>query len=127
MMGVDHQPSGLFHSLRRLADTGLGAIQNRVELFAVEFREEESHALGILAWGLAALFCGMLSVVVLTGTVVLLFEPEVRVYVAGGFCLLYFVGALAALFGLKARLKNRPAPFAETINQMNKDREWLTK
>ena len=127
MIGADNQSTGLFHSLRRLADTGLAALQNRVELFAVEFREEESHAMEVLVWGAAALFFGMLTVLMLTGTVILLFEPEARPYVAGGFCLLYFLGAVTAMVGLKRRRRNRPPAFSETITQINKDREWLIK
>jgi uncharacterized membrane protein YqjE len=127
MMGFDHHSPRLFHSLRRLADTGWAAIQNRVELFAVEFREEESYAAEILCWGVAAVLFIVLTMVVLTATIVLLFDPESRVYVAGGFCFLYFLGALTAILGLKSRLKNRPEPFSETIDQMKKDRQWLIK
>jgi uncharacterized membrane protein YqjE len=126
-MGFNNHSPRLLHSLRRLADTGLAAVQNRVELFAVEFREEESKAAGILIWGLTAVLFGVLTVVLLTGTIILLFEPESRVYVAGGFCLLYFLGAIAAMVGLRSKLKNRSEPFSETINQMKKDREWLIK
>jgi len=125
MFGFDQHSPRLFHSLRRLADTGLAALQNRVELFALEFREEQSHAAGVLIWGLAAVLFGVVTVVVLTGTIILLFSPESRVYVAAGFCLLYFLGAVTAILGLKSRLKNRPEPFSETINQMKKDRQWL--
>ena len=127
MIGSDHQSPRLFHSLRRLADTGLASLQNRVELFAIEFREEESHAIEVLVWGVVALLFGVLAMVLLTGTIILLFDPEVRVYAAGAFCFLYFLAAVAAVLGFKSRLRNRPAPFSETVNQMQKDREWLTK
>src|SRR5262245_23632147 len=112
MLGFDHHSPGLFHSLRRLADTGFAAFQNRVELFAVEFREEGSHATQLLFWGLAAVLFAGLTVVVLTATVILLFEPEARVYVAGGFCLLYFLCTVAAILGVKSKAKNRPEPFS---------------
>lgn len=127
MMGFDHYSPRLFHSLRRLADTGLAAIQNRVELFALEFREEESRAKEVLIWGLAAVLFGVVTVVVLTGTIILLFSPESRPYVAGGFCLLYFLCSITAILGFKSRLKNRPEPFSETLNQMKRDRECLIR
>ena len=118
--------SGLFHSLRKLLDTGLAALHNRAELFAVELQEEKTHVIEILLWVSALLFLAMMAVIVLTATVILLFSEELRVYVAGGFCLLYLAGATWTFFGLKARLK-RPIPFSATIDEVKKDREWLLK
>src|SRR6185503_4829878 len=105
MIDSDSHTPGLFHSLRKLLDTGLAAIHNRAELFAVELQEEKTHVIEILLWVSALLFLTMMTVIVLTATVILLFPEEVRVYVAGGFCLLYLGGAVWTFLGLKARLK----------------------
>jgi uncharacterized membrane protein YqjE len=124
-MHSETQSPGLFLSLRRFLDTGMGALHNRVELFAVEMREEKQNLLELIVWVSLALFLGMMATIVITATVILMFAPEKRLMVAGGFCLLYFIGALAAFTRAKARLKGNGLPFSETINEMKKDQECL--
>jgi len=118
---------GFFASVRKLLDTGLATLQNRVELLAVEFQEEKDHAVELLMWVVALLFFGILTVVVLTATIILIFPQELRVYAAGGLTLLYLLGAIWAFLGLRTRLKNRPIPFSASIEEIKKDREWLLK
>jgi uncharacterized membrane protein YqjE len=65
----------------------------------------------------------MLGVLLLTVTIILLFPPEYRLYVAGGFTLFYLIGAWVALAGVKSVLKHEP--FSETIDQARKDGAWL--
>jgi len=125
MKGVEQHTPGLIDSGRRLLDHALGAFHNRVELFAVQFKEEKTNAVDLLLCLFAALFFAMMTVVVLTATVVLLFPQDKRVYAAGAFCLLYLIGTLWSLLRLKARLKQTGVPFAETINELKKDREWI--
>jgi uncharacterized membrane protein YqjE len=123
--GVDPTTPGLFDSGRRLLDHALGAFHNRVELFAVEFKEEKTNVVELLLCVAAALFFAMMTVIVLTATVILLFPPENRIYAAGGFCLIYLIGAIWSILRLKSRLKQNGTPFAESINELKKDREWI--
>ncbi len=122
---IAHSTPGLFASAHRLVETGLSALQNRVELFAVEVREERARFLEALMWASIALFLGMMAVIVLTATIVLLCLAEARPWVAGGFTALYVLGALWATITLRTRLKSRGLPFAETISQLNKDRQCV--
>jgi uncharacterized membrane protein YqjE len=124
-MHAETQSPGLFFSLRKFLDTGMGAIHNRVELFAVEMREEKQNLLELIVLVSLALFMGMMAMIVITATVILMFEPEKRLWVAGAFCVLYLVGAFVAFTRAKARLKGSGLPFAETVNEMRKDRECL--
>ncbi|SRR6266404_2522860 len=124
MIGLDHSP-GLFDSVRRLLDHALGAFQNRVELLAVEFKEERVNLVELFIYVAASLFFAMMTVIVFTATVILLFSPEWRVYAAGGFCLIYLSGAVWSFLALKTRLKESGVPFSESINELKKDREWL--
>src|SRR5436190_6725040 len=125
MIGTEHHSPGLVDSVRRLLDYGLGAFYNRVELLAVEFREEKVNVIELFIYVAAALFFAMMTVIVLTATVILLFTPEWRVYAAGGFCLIYLIGAVWSFLALKSRLKQTTLPFSESINELRKDREWL--
>src|SRR3954468_13726204 len=85
---------GLFDSGRRLLDHALGAFSNRVELLAIEFKEEKTNVVELFICIAAALFFAMMTVIVLTATVILLFREEWRVYAAGGFCFIYLMGAI---------------------------------
>jgi len=120
----DNSP-GLFTAARRLLDTGLAAVQNRVELVAVELREEKCRFFELLLLASSALFLGMMAVIVLTAAVVLICPEEVRGYVAIFFGLAYALSAAVAFSGVRSRLKNYPMPLAETSDQIKKDREWL--
>src|SRR4051812_6927516 len=101
---LDSEPasSGLFSSLRKLLDTGLAALQNRAELLSVEFKEEKDQAMELGLWLCLVLFFAIMTVLVLTATIVLLFPEERRVYVAGALTLLYLIGAIWSLLGLRA-------------------------
>ena len=125
----DSEPAspGLLSSLRRLLDTGLAALQNRAELLAVEFKEEKDHAIELVLWVMAVLVFAIMTLVVLTATLILIFAQELRVYVAGVLTLLYLAGAIWAFLGLRTRLKNRSLPFSATVEEIKKDREWLLK
>ena len=125
MIGVEPHSPGMFDSMRRLLDHALGAFQNRVELLAVEFREEKVNVVELFIYVAAALFFAMMTVIVLTATVILLFSAEHRIYAAGGFSVVYLIGAIWSFMALKSRLKQTGVPFSESINELKKDREWL--
>src|SRR2546428_13956933 len=82
MNGVEHHSPGLFDSARRLLDHAFGAFSNRVELLAVEFKEEKTNVVELFICVAATLFFAMMTVIVLTATVILLFREEWRIYAA---------------------------------------------
>ncbi|HUR45528.1 MAG TPA: phage holin family protein [Candidatus Saccharimonadales bacterium] len=117
--------TGMFQTLRKILDTGVGALHNRVELFAVEMKEEQHNLLSLIIWISICLFLAMMAIIVITGTVILMFEGERRLYAAAGFCALYLIGAIVAFFKFKSRFSQSSLPFSDTIDEMRKDREWL--
>src|SRR5437867_433534 len=123
MAANNQHTSGLGTLARRLGRTALGALQNRGELLAVEWRQEQARLTKLLALCLGLMFLGMLGVLLLTGIIIFLFPEGLRLYVAAGFAVLYLAGAGVALFGLKSLLKQEP--FSETLAQLEKDRELL--
>ena len=74
MANTDHD-SGWTAATRRLTSNAVGAVQNRMELFALELREEKNQAVGVLIWVSAAVLCGLMGLVAITATVIL-FVPE---------------------------------------------------
>jgi len=125
MSEPDQNPAGLFKSVRQLLDTGLAAVQNRLELFVVELKEEKCHVIEILIWASAAIVLGLMAITTATFTIVFLVAESARVFVLAGFCLFYILSAVGAFLGLKKRLKDQPQPFAESVSQIKKDRECL--
>ena len=125
MTGTDPNPPTLLNLTRKAVLTGLAALQNRGELLLVELQEEKYQLIELFIWVAAVCFLGMMFIIVLTGTVILLFPEGQRVYAAGGFCLLYLLGAVLALLNLKALVKQVSLPFSDSIAEVKKDREWL--
>jgi len=121
----ESNPPNLIGLLRKAALTGVAALHNRGELFFVELQEEKNRAVESLIWAVAACFLGIIFLLVLTATIIWLFPPDLRVYVAGGFSLLYLLGTVLALLNLKALIKNSSPPFSDSIAEFRKDREWL--
>ncbi len=124
MAEAESRGDGLYQSLRRLGDTVLAILQNRLELVGVELREEQYRVIEALVLAGMLVFLSVLTVVFLTLTVVALFW-EYRVYILAGFGLLYASGTILMLLALKKRLHTWPIPFGATIEEIKKDRECL--
>lgn len=122
---VSHTTPGLFSSFQSVLKTGVEAAHTRLELLAVEVREERGRLMEALFLASAALFLAIMAVIVLTATIVLLSPPEARPWVAGGITLVYLGGAAWAAIALKAKLSKHGMPLAETIAQLKKDAQCL--
>lgn len=126
-MANSENESGWTAATRRIASNAVGAVQNRIELFALELREEKNQAVYILIWVLVAALCGLMALVAITAAVIL-FVPEARRgYAAGGFAILYLALAAFALFKARGRMKEETPPFSATIEELRKDHEWLQR
>ena len=98
-------------------------MRNRLELLAVEWQEERVRLTHILGWSIALILACVLTVLFLTATVIFLCPAELRIYMTASFTVLYGVVAFLAWLGLRSVLKRQP--FTESIDQVQKDREWL--
>ena len=75
-----------------------------------------------------ALLCfALMTLLILSVTIILIFPADLCAYAAGGLALIYLSGAIWSFVQLRTRLKNRPIPFSATIEEIKKDREWLLK
>jgi uncharacterized membrane protein YqjE len=120
MADANQQPPGFITLVNRLLRTGVGAVQNRLELFAVEWQQERARLADLMLVGAAMLFLGILAVLLFTLTIILLFPPDLRIYATAGFAVLYSIATLIAFFSLRTQLRREP--FADTIDQAKKDR-----
>ena len=122
-MTNNHHPPRLSGLLRSLGATFLGTVQNRGELLAVEWQEERERLAQVLVVVAAVVFLGMMAVLLLTATIIFLFPEDKRVYVTAGFTVLYLLCTVVAWFRLRSLLRREP--FAESLDQLQKDRLWL--
>jgi len=119
----EYQLPTLGRLARRTVSTIIGALQNRAELFVVEFEEENDRVLKMVLFGVGALFLLGMGILLLTGTIIFLVPEQYRVYAAGGFTLLYLGGGAAAALTVKSLIKK--TPFTESLKQLKKDAEIL--
>jgi len=110
-----NRDSGLYHSLKNLAQEILSAVQNRFELFVVELHEEKARVLELFLWTAITLFLGITALMVLTAAMLLLFTQEIRLYMAASLSVGYFLLSGYSVIQLKKRLKQ--------ITQFH--RQWL--
>ncbi len=119
-----HKPGGLFASVRRILEGGLAILQNRVELFAVELRQEKCRLVEAIIWAAAVVALGIMTLTLLAFSVIILFWEEARVAAVLGLSGLYLLGTLLAWRRLRAKLAD-PSAFSGTVSEMRKDRECL--
>ena len=122
-MIAEEQIPTLGRLARRTIATCIGMLQNRAELLAVEFEEENDRMFKLVLSGVIGLFCAMMAVILITAIIIFLFPEGYRIYAALGFAVLYLAGTAAAAFTVKGLLKR--TPFAESLNQLKKDAELL--
>jgi len=119
------RPTGLVHAFRAFSVKLVGAVQERVELFALELHEEKVRLIQTFIWVSAAVFSGMMAVTFASLTLVYLFWEDARLLVFGGLTLFY-LGALVALgCSLRRFLARQPSPFAATLQAFSDDRACI--
>jgi len=124
-MAESNQSGGLFGSVRRLADTCLSSVHNRVELFGLELQEEKLRLMRLLLWTGAALFASFLAITVITIAVVMCFPQEKWTAVVSTFGVFYAIMAVVLGLKLRSEIKNAPPPLADTTAELKKDLDAL--
>ncbi len=121
------EDTGLLGSLRRALSTVVEIVKTRIELVATEIEEQKVYTTQLIVLSFLALFFFCLAVIFATLTVVIIYWDRNPVAVVGGFAVMYLV--LAILLGLiwRAREKARPRFLAATLNELERDREELTR
>lgn len=114
---------GLFAALRGAATTLVATARTRIELVGNDLELERVRLVRTLIFGISALFCFGLGIIVLIGLVLVL-HWESRVLVLAGFGGgLIAVGAL--LFLSMQRVNRRRQAFAATIAELEEDLRQL--
>ena len=92
----------------------------RVELFLVELKEERVRAVVALLLIVAGGICALMTLVLLTVMIVILFWDQYRLPVLAVLTAAYATGAVSAFVSLRRRLR-RWEGFAASLEQIKKD------
>jgi uncharacterized membrane protein YqjE len=123
MFGLATTGFGFLASIRRMFDNAIGAFHSRVELIVVELQEERDRVVNILVWSGVLLFLLFMAIVAFSFVLIVALW-QYAVWVGVGLGAVYLVGAAVAAGVVRKRLKT--PLFSETVNQLRKDREWLS-
>jgi len=118
-------PAGYLSSLRSLGDHLLAALQDRVQLFAVEMQEEKFRLIQTFVWISAALFTGMMAVTFASLTLVYLFWESARLAVLGGLAFFYAGAMVVIVLAYRRYRARQPNPFAATLHEIGQDRACI--
>ena len=119
-----HSSPGLFGSVKRLLNAALAGVENRIELFLVELREERFRVFDVLLLGCAAAVLGFMALLTVTITLVVIFWDSARVPVLVVLSASYSLATIGALWRLKVRLRSWSS-FSATLDELKKDRACL--
>lgn len=117
---------GLLGSLKKLASTLVALAQTRLQLLANELHAERLRLMRLWLLAAAAVFFLTLGIIMLTLLVVVLFWDSHRLLAMGGFAGIYLL--IGILFGARVlrRATERSHMFEASLQELAKDREWLS-
>jgi uncharacterized membrane protein YqjE len=121
-----HAGGGILATLARMFKTLRDVVENRVELFLLEWQEERLRLLHALLLAAMGMLCALMTLLMVTLTLVVVFWDTHRVLVLTLVTAAYAATAVAAFAALRSRLRKWQA-FSATLDQIKKDRECVEK
>ena len=115
--------SGLIDAFRKLGESLIGTIHDRLELLSVEFQEEKIRLIRLFVAISVALFSGMMAVTFASITLVYLFWESARLFVLIALTLLYGGGAAWIVLSVRRAFLTQSKPFEGTLQELKEDRE----
>ncbi len=110
------------------SQTLVAILATRLELFAIELNEEKGDLIRLLVWVAAAMFFGVLAIIVLTFLLILLFWPTEWRYWAFAVILIIYGGiSLYCVRRVVARLTHGPVPFQASLDELRKDLQLIQR
>jgi uncharacterized membrane protein YqjE len=116
---------GLLHSIRRLAQSLLGAAQTRLEILATEIEEERVRLEQLLLVAVGAAFCFGMGIVLCVALIVLYNWDTHRLAAVSILAVAFLAAGVACGWILREKVRMRPKPFTITRGELAKDRDVL--
>lgn len=127
MASSEPKAGGIIDSVKRVGESALALLHNRLQLFSVELQEEKHRALQAVLWLCAGVILVFLGLAMGVGTLAMLVYGQWGVPgLAGLTILLLAVGAIV-LAVMWNRVKTCGTPFSGTLQELKKDSEWLQR
>jgi uncharacterized membrane protein YqjE len=126
---MDESPQtegGVLAAVARLFQTLRDSAANRIELFLVELQEERIRLIDALLLVAVAIVCAVMTLVMITFLVVVIFWDTHRLLVLALVTAAYAVAAVVAVVKLRSRLQRWQA-FSATLEEFKKDRACFKK
>ena len=122
MAGEESSPGGLFQALRRVIDSAVPAVRQRLDLFAAEIKQEKRNLARVVAQAVASALLAVFALLGLTVAIILSLPRDQQVtalWIATG---VYLLAALILGAKLLGHLRGH-RPFGHSLDQLQKDRE----
>ncbi len=118
---------GLSGAIARLGESALGLVRTRIELAALEFSEEqERRKEQVLLIGVAAIAFAF-ALFAASAFVVAYYWESYRLAALAGVTILYLLIGVAALWRMEVQGRTTRRPFAATLAELERDRQWLSE
>ena len=126
MDDATNEENGLLSTATRVIRTLRETVENRVELFLLEAKEDRLKLVEALCLAVIAAAFAMMTMVLITFTVVVIFWDTYRLLALVVMTVIYGAAATVAFASLRSRLKNWQS-FHATFEQFEKDRACFKK
>lgn len=116
---------GVIGSLRGLAATAVGIARTRLQLIANELEEQRIRALQMVFLAALALFCGAMTLLLITVFIVVALWDQHRLWTLGVLAAAYCIGLVVTVSMLKSRAAQRPKAFSASLAELARDEDAL--
>jgi uncharacterized membrane protein YqjE len=125
---MSESPSPKFlDSLRNLTGSMVSMVQTRLELASVELAEERTRLMKVALLACFGLVFFGMALMTFTILVAILFWETYRWQAIGAIGVIYLVCMAACLLTARRMVRNAPPLFADTLAELDKDREMLRR
>ena len=110
---------------KRFGAAALGLLQDHLELFGIELKEQKERSSELLLLVGFALISGLMLIIGLSALIVVAFWDSHRYWAMGGVCFFYFIVFAFSLLKLRSNLKSEHLPFEASLEELKRAREQL--
>jgi uncharacterized membrane protein YqjE len=118
---------GLRGAVTRLGAAALALLRNRAELASVEFAEERARAKAQFVLLVVAMLAFSFALLALSALVVVCFWETHRLAALAALVVFYLAIGAVAMWRIGVAAERTAPPFAGTLAELERDREWLAR
>jgi uncharacterized membrane protein YqjE len=122
---VIREATSIVGDVKGLASTGLRAVRTRLELLAIELKEEKAWAVRFLVVAVAALYLLTFGILLAIFALALWASEENRPAILGGFAAVFLAAGIGGVGYIIVQSKKRHPIFQETIAILKGDEKAL--